>query len=318
MPLTRTRRTTGRSSMPTETADLRAPGSGRLRILPALLLSVLLTPLLAACGDDSPDPPDDPDAGVAEAIQRTLRQRARAIVSHDPVAFGRTLARRDPGFVAAQDGYYENLAQLPLGMLRFDLADRTLRRVGDGYWAEVTVRIELQGYDVAPVVTRDRWRFAPTRNERRYLLTSTTDKGWEADSGSDPQPWDLGEIEVRDGPGVLGIFDSTTVLRSDAVLDSVSEARFEVRSVLPPDIEDPGGVVVYVLADQGFVESIDGLPVTDPDRLDGVTVPVPRDADEANGPVSSYRVVLSPHVLDESDERARPAGAARAHPRRPG
>ena len=283
--------------MPTGTAD----PADRRRVRSALLLPVLLISLLTACGDDSPAAPSDPDAGVAEAIQRTLRQRARAIVDRDPVAFERTLGQRDRGFLAEQDGYYENLGQLPLGTVRFDLKEQTIEPDGDGYWAEVTVRLQLQGYDVAPVVTHDRWRFAPTRNERRYLLTSTTDAAWEADSGSDPQPWDLGEIEVRDGAGVLGIFDSTTVLRADAVLASVSEARFAVRSVLPPHIEDPGGVVVYVLADPAFVESIDGLPVTDPDLLDGVTVPVPRDARKADGPVSSYRIVLSPHVLDESD-----------------
>ncbi|WP_322936477.1 gluzincin family metallopeptidase [Nocardioides bizhenqiangii] len=284
--------------MPTRTAD-RA--GGRLRYLSALLPILLLTPFLVACGDDPPDTPDDPDAGVAEAIQRTLRQRARAILSRDPVAFERTLARRDPGFLAEQEGYYANVAQLPLGTVRFDLAERTIERSRAGYWAEVAIRIELEGYDVAPVLTRDRWRFVPTGDERRYLLTSTTDADWEAGAGTGPQPWDLGEIEARDRAGVLGIFDPTTVLRADAVLDSVSEARYEVRSVLPPHIEDPGGVVVYVLADQEFVESIDGLPVSDPDRLDGVTVPVPRNADDADGPVSSYRIMLSPHVLDESE-----------------
>ena len=287
--------------MPTGTAD-RADRR-RVRsalLLPVLLISLLIS-LLTACGDDSPATPSDPDAGVAEAIQRTLRQRARALVDRDPAAFERTLRQRDRGFLAEQHGYYENLGQLPLGTVRFDVKEQTIEPDGDGYWAEVTVRLQLLRYDVAPVVTRDRWRFAPTRGERRYLLTSTTDAAWEAESGSDPQPWDLVEIEARDGAGVLGIFDSTTVLRADAVLASVSEARFAVRSVLPPHIEDPGGVVVYVLSDPAFVESIDGLPVADPDLLDGVTVPVPQDAQKPGGPVSSYRMVLSPHVLDESD-----------------
>ena len=49
-----------------------------------------------------------------------------------------------------------------------------------------------------------------------------------------------------------------------------------------------------------FLESLDGLPVSDPDRLDGVTVPVPRNTNDTDGLVASYRVVLSPDVLDES------------------
>ena len=117
---TRTRRTTGRSSMPTGTAD----AADRRRVRSALLLPVLLISLLTACGDDSPTAPSDPDAGVAEAIQRTLRQRARAIVDRDPVAFERTLGQRDRGFLAEQDGYYQNLGQLPLGTVRFDLAEQ--------------------------------------------------------------------------------------------------------------------------------------------------------------------------------------------------
>jgi hypothetical protein len=281
---------TGRSSMPTGRADSTA---GR-RIL-AVLLLVLLTSLLSACSDDDPPPTSsEPDADVAADIQRTLRQRARAIVQQDPAAFERTLGRRSAGFLAEQQRYYENLEQLPLGKVRFDLAEQTIEEKGDGYWAEVSVRLELQGYDVAPVVTRDRWRFAPTRDGRRYVVTST--------AASDPQPWDLGEIEAREAPGVLGIFDPTTVLSADQVLESVSDARFEVRSVLPAELGDPGGVVVYVLDDDAFLESLDNLPVADPDRLDGVTVPVPRSASDPDRGVASYRILLSPDALDEGSE----------------
>lgn len=274
-------------------------GTGRRRVL-AAPLPLLLASLLAACGEEPPETPRDPDADVAEAIERTIRQRERAVARGDRAAFERTLARRDPELLAEQGQYYDNLAQLPLGTVRFVLARRTVERAGNGYWAEVLVHTELQGYDVAPVVTRDRWRFAPARNGR-YRLTSTRDPGWEARSGTDPQPWDLGPIEVREDAGVLGIFDPGTVLWADEVLDAVAEGRSDVGSALPPAIEDPGGIVVYVLDDQAFVESIDNLAVPDPELLDGVTVPVPSNPDRARGPVSSYRIVLAPHVLDESE-----------------
>ncbi|KAA1429099.1 hypothetical protein [Nocardioides antri] len=275
----------------------------RSRIVPALLLAALLAGVLAACGDDSPAPSSDPEAEVVAGIERTLRQRARALVAHDEAGFDRTIRARDPEFVAEQTTYFDNLGQLPLEMLRFDLAADTVERDGKAYWAEITVRLQLQGYDATPVVTRDRWRFAPTRNERRYLLTSTTDTAWEKKtSGAQPQPWDLGEVEVREGPGVLGIFDATTVATAEAVVASVSEGRFQVKAVLPGDIGDPGGVVVYTLADPTYVESLDSLPVSDPDRLDAVTLPVPRNAADAGGPVASYRILLGPHVLDEDGE----------------
>jgi hypothetical protein len=275
---------------------------GRLRIVSALLLPALLASTLTACSDDSPVTSTDPDADAAAAIQRTLHQRAKAIVNRDPVLFGRTLAERDRAFVAEQEQYLDNLGQLPLGVVRFDLTDESLEPDGKAYWGEVTIRIEIEGYDVAPVVTRDRWRFAPTRDERRYLLTSTTDGRWEADHAPQPQPWDLGEIEVRDGPGVLGIFDASTIGSAPDVLDAVSEARFAVRSVLPLDIEDPGGVILYLLGDPTFLDSLDGLPVADPSRLDGATIPVPRDADGGAGRVSSYRILLNPSVIGQDDE----------------
>ena len=72
--------------------------------------------------------------------------------------------------------------------------------------------------------------------------------------------------------------------------------------MLPVDIEDPGGVVVYVLSDPAFLDSLDGLPVSDPERVDGATIPVPRDADDAGGPVASYRIVLNPNVVDQDEQ----------------
>jgi hypothetical protein len=283
--------------MSTGSTDL--PGS-RPRIVTALLTALVAT-TLAACSDDPPVASDNPEADVVDGIQRTLRQRARAIVERDPVRLEGTLAQRDRGFLAEQERYLDNLGQLPLGVVRFDLDGDSLEKDGEGYWGVVRIRLEIKGYDAAPVMTSDRWRFAPTRNERRYLLTSTTDADWEGEHGPQPQPWDLGEIEVREGPGVLGIFDTTTVASADAVVSAVSEARFEVKGIVPDEADEPGGVIVYTLADPAFVEHLDGLPVSDPDLLDGATVSVPRNAADADGPVASYRILLSPHILDDGD-----------------
>ncbi len=160
-----------------------SPRRGRRRLVPALLPALLL-PALTACGDDPPDAPYDAEAGVVDGIQHALRQRARAIVNRDAVAFDHSLAQRKAGFVAEQDRYFDNLGQLPLGTVRFDVAEKSLEPDGDAYWAEVTIRLELQGYDVAPVITRDRWRFAPT--QRRAPLPVDVDHGREVGNGGRP------------------------------------------------------------------------------------------------------------------------------------
>ena len=274
----------------------------------ALLSLVVAGATLTACGDDdSPLPDDDPTRYVISAIERTLHQRTRAIVDHDAARFDHTLSPRDSAFVEAQDRYLANVGQLPLGTVRIDLDEQSLEKTGKGYWAEVTIRFQLQGYDVAPAITRDRWRFVPTGNERRYLLASTTDKDWEKRNAPQPQPWDLDEdIDVREAPGVLGIFDDDTLGSASTVLDAVSDGRFQVRSVLPEDLSDPGGVVVYALSDPDFVDSLSGLPFNDPDRLDGATIPVPHDPADPGGRIVAYRVLLSPHVLGQD-----PAGLDR-------
>lgn len=289
--------------MPTGRAD-PAERSGGLRFVSALLPLVLVGAGLTACSDDdSPVDPGDPEQYVVQAIERTLHRRTRAIVDRDGVRFDRILSRRDPGFVEDQDRYLANLEQLPLGTVRIDLDDTSLEKAGMGYWAEVTVRLQLQGYDVAPAITRDRWRFVPTRNQRRYLLASTTDPRWEERNRLQPQPWDLAEdLDVREAPGVLGIFDDDTVGSASTVLAAVSEGRFQVRSILPTDLADPGGVVLYALSDPDFVDSLSGLPFNDPERLDGATIPVPHDPADPDGRIVSYRVLLSPHVLDQDPE----------------
>ncbi|WP_183094902.1 hypothetical protein [Nocardioides stalactiti] len=283
------------------TGSTDRPGR-RLRIFAALLTALVALASLTACGEDeSPVTSDPTDRDAIASIEKTLRQRARAVRDRDPVRFTATLGQRDDAFVAEQEGYLDNLDQLPLATYRITLVDDSLKRAGRSYWAEVLVRTQLQGYDVAPVVTRDRWRFTPTRDGRRYLVSSTRDAGWEAGHDTQPQPWDLGPIEVREAPGVLGIFDATTLPLADEVLSAVSQSRFEVKSILPDTLEDPGGVVVSTLSDLAFLESLDGLP-TAPADLDALTVPVPRDAERPEGPVASYRVVLSPDVLDEGEQ----------------
>ncbi|GAA3520194.1 hypothetical protein [Nocardioides daeguensis] len=268
----------------------------------AAVLPLLLLPL-AACTDDPPPPYagsgyDD----VATLMQRTLDKRARGLRTHDIARFRRALDRSDAGLVEEQQVYFDNLAQLPVGELHYELATETITPVegSEDYWVEVVLSLGLDGYDTAPSRTRDRFLFTPARDGRRLLITSTTDDTWEAAHPGNVQPWDVGPVRVERSVGVLGIFDDTTVRRAGTVLDAASSGRSDVRSTIGSTSgATPSGVVVYAVGDPAFLHGLTDQTVGDPDRADGLTIAVPVDRTDPRQGVASYRVFLNPRVLDQ-------------------
>jgi hypothetical protein len=277
------------------TASASSPRIRHHAVAALLLLPLALTGLVGCRGGEPPAPPE-----VAETVQqqlaRTLHQRASALEEHRKDRFLESLAPQDRRFAGEQQVYYDNLARLPVAQAAFDLDEATITPDGEDYWAEVLVRLQLDGYDVAPVTTRDRFRFSPTGTGGRYLVSSTTDAGWESDRRPQQQPWDIGPIVVREDGGVLGIFDRGTVAHASAVLEAANYGRYDVATVVP-DVE-VGDVVVYALSEPRYVEGLRGLSATDPERLDAATVPVLQNAEKGDQ-VASYRIMLNPRVLDE-------------------
>ncbi|WP_408895562.1 hypothetical protein ACJ5H2_11690 [Nocardioides sp. R1-1] len=277
-----------------------APARAR-RFVPALAL--LLLPLVA-CSEEQP-PPTYSGSGyedVAALMQKTLDRRARGLRTHDVRRFRRTLDRADAGLVAEQQTYFDNLTALPVGELRYELAADTITPVegSEDYWVEVALVLGLDGYDAAPARTRDRFLFTPSADGRRLVVTSTTDHAWETAHPGNVQPWDLGPIRVAQTVGVLGIFDDATVRHAPAVLAAASSGRSDVRAVVGGGPDGAvTGVVVYSVRDPAFLRGLADQTVGDPDRADGLTVAVPVDGTDARLGVSSYRIYLSPRVLDQ-------------------
>ncbi|GAA1542466.1 hypothetical protein [Nocardioides humi] len=272
--------------------------------LPALVLLLPLLLPLTACSDDRPPPTSSGTgyADVAALMQKTLDRRAKGLRTHDVRRFRRSLDRSDAGLVAEQLAYFDNVTQLPLGELRYEVAADTITPVegSEDYWVEVVLVLALDGYDAVAARTRDRFLFTPSPDGQRLVVTSTTDYSWEKDHPGNVQPWDLGPVRVEQAAGVLGIFDDTTVRHAAAVLDAAGTGRSDVRSVLGAG-DDAGvsGVVVYSLRDPAFLRGLAGRTVGDPDRADGLTIAVPADATDASRGVASYRIFLNPRVLDQ-------------------
>ena len=274
----------------------------------ALLLLGLVAGSLTSCslldGDDragaspttsaAPPPP-----GVVDELKRVLRRRAVAVREGKEAEFRAGLARRDAAFAAAQADYFGTMQQLPVQVFRYGFDPADILRVQDSYWVVVEVHLQLEGYDAAPVVTRDRYLFAPG-GRGRLRLASVTDAAWEERNAVLSQPWDRGPVEVRSVDGVLGIFDEGSVGAADALLASVQRGLGEVRAVVPYDWEDR--VVVYAFSDTGFLASLEQLPGGDPDLVDGVAFPVPVDDDDPAAGAAGVRIVLHPRMLTRTDE----------------
>jgi hypothetical protein len=248
---------------------------------PSLLAAalVLLAAALAGCsGDDAPQP--SPGAGprdVSRALDHALDARAGAVRRADEAAFDR-LVGGGPAFRARQRTWFDNLAQLPVGRLSYRLDAGSLVRDGDAYTATAKQVLQLEGYDAAPVVTPVRCRFAVTaRHPGRFRLVALTD--------ADPQPWDTGPIDVREGAGVLGIFDAASVAQAPALLASVQSGIASVSAAVPYDW--PRSVVVYALSDPAFLDGLEDVPGDDPGDLDAVAFPVG----------ASTRFVLNPAMV---------------------
>lgn len=282
------------------------------------LAAVLLTTGGCSLLSDDPDDPDDtggpaPSASpsgvtitdappdVMAGIGAALDRRADAVRRGDERAFLSGLARGgagDPGLLDQQRTYLANLRQLPLAVFDYEADPAGLVRDGDDYWVVVELALQLDGFDTAPVVSRDRFRFTPAGRPGRFRLASVTDLQWEVDNEVRPEPWDDGKVEVVREAGVLGIFDSGSVRAAPRLLRSVERGIADVAGVVPSSWSR--SVVVYALSNTAALATLPGLPGGDPTGVDAVAFPVL----SATGPdggtePAGTRVALHPRMLDQ-------------------
>jgi hypothetical protein len=249
-----------------------------------LTAAALVAAVLAGCAgctgsDDQPDPSTRAPRDIVHALDRALDARARVVRRGDAEGFDR-LVGGGRGFRARQGTWFGNLGQLPIARLSYRADPATLVRDGDAYQVTVTESLQLDGYDAEPVTSQGRYRFAPARRHPgRFVLTAVTE--------ARPQPWDTGPIEVREGDGVLGVFDASSVDRAPELIASVEDGIATVAAEVPYDWSRT--VVVYALTDESFLESLEDVPGDDPGDLDAVAFPAG----------TGTRFVLNPRMLDQ-------------------
>ncbi|GAB3860317.1 hypothetical protein GCM10028801_22950 [Nocardioides maradonensis] len=200
-----------------------------------------------------------------------------------------------------QRTYFSNIQDLPVESLGYQIVPNTLV-VGPtqgSYWAEIRTTTELQGYDAKPIASYDRWLFRPSTDGQRYVLVSTTDKGWENSHDTATQPWEVEHVYVDEYGSVLGIFDSRTAAQADRLMRILSEGKDD-DSLTIPESEQPStgwGTLVYVLGDQTIINGLRADTVGDPGRADGLTIALPADVNDPSKGTASYRVSINPRAL---------------------
>lgn len=267
----------------------------RLRPLVTLLLGTLLVAGCSAPTTTEPTPlPDSPPVDVA--LASLLAGRAKAVMLHDQPAFMETVDPRPSPFRKRQRRLFANLQELPLAA--YDLEVRGISQLSDGRaQAEVTVIMQLDGYDAVPVRTPALFTFERVDDE--WELVSDHDATFDSEHNVDLQPWERTRIEAEHDGGVLGIFDTKSIDDAYQVMRAVQRGLADIAPRIP--LEWSRHVVVYALSDVAQMASLDELPGGDPERLEGVAFSVP--AGTGDPTLASVRFMLHPRMLDRDEPR---------------
>jgi hypothetical protein len=263
---------------------------------------VLLVLLLTGCNSHPADDPSDSGAtrigaDQARALeQRVLDQRARAVLERRPALFLRNVDHGDKALMARQRQYYDNLAQLPLNVFRYQVrpaqwqGQRLLPRWGkDVRIPQVTLSVQLDGYDAVPVQRTVGFAFS-FAGGKATIVSDRTARGVPLFLGT-PAPWDLIAITVRRSSAVLGIFDRATAPTGDKLVTEVREGIAELDRRLPFTWSQH--VIVYSVSSADVLRTFTDVPGGSIEHLGALTFPT-YASPQGRSRVASTRMLVMP------------------------
>lgn len=268
-----------------------------------LLVLALMCGLLAGCA------PEDPGSALGDGsyerrneVQALLDVRAQAVRDGNQRAFLDTVDRSNPGLVARQRRYFQNLQKLPLTTFEYLVLERTWPDVlADPAWGDevllpqVELAQQMDSYDERPVKTLAGFAFAHRGN--RMLIVSDRTRGGKPFPDTRLAPWELVRIKARRTGAVLGIYDPGTWADSARVNDVVAEGVAQLQRVLPFDWS--GRVMVYEFSEQRVLAGFKDVPGGNIAHLGALTFPV--YADVAGTDQVGSRFVLMPGSVDAGE-----------------
>jgi hypothetical protein len=261
-----------------------------------------LVPGLLGCslpfGDDDPpsDPPDTRSALEAD-LDTLLGTRARAVRTGNLNAFLEGVDNDRPKFLARQERYFLNLRELPLGVFRYSLEAGVVSLPDGRVQGVVQLHMRLSGYDARPVRRAALFTFRHLPGGT-WVLSEDRNRTFEKDNDIEPQPWDLMRIQVKEGDGVLGVFDEESIDAAYQIIDEIEDGIRVIKEEVP--LSWSGRVVVYALSDLRVLSGLEDLPGGDPNRLDGVAFPVRVSRESPR--LAAIRFMLHPRMIYRNDE----------------
>lgn len=265
-----------------------------LACLPLLLVAACSSGSASSDGPSRPAlpersaPPAGMDESLREAALALVEQREDALVAGDRDAFLDTVDADELGFSATQARWFDNMAELPLTDVSYELGDEDVMSQVSGagdLQLPIDFTSRLNGFDRRPVTQQMIWTFV--RTDEGVRLADDRNIQIEAKTGWTPAPWDLVHIEVRRSGGILAIFDDETVDHADYVMSDLADAARVVRGHVP---EWDGRFVVYASSDVSAMDAMSSMTVED---TGGVAFPV---HSREGGPVAAYRFLVNPTV----------------------
>ncbi|KRF36519.1 hypothetical protein [Nocardioides sp. Soil805] len=278
-----------------------------MRLVPRVVVLCLLLGGAGACTADArPSRPEAVDPLGADEVRseavRLVAEREAALVAGDRDTFLATVDDDALQFVATQARWFDNLAAMPVGDLRLELAgegsagDEDVEDDDDEegeLHLPVDFTMRLDGFEQRSVTQRLLYTFRQVDGE--VVLVDDRDAEGDRRAGWLPDPWDVAHVVVRESGPILGLFDEETEPYATAVMSDLRASRRTVLAALP---DWSGKVVAYDISDLTALEERTPMDVRE---TGGVAYPVP--VRPGSRTVAAHRFVVNPAVAHDGLQR---------------
>jgi hypothetical protein len=228
------------------------------------------------------------------AIRRLMAARAKAVLSGNEEAFMATVDRQRPAFVDSQRVVFENLQELPITSLRYQVANYGVGNApgitgGLLLSPPILEHIFFSGTDRRPMATGVAATFVK-RSGHWLMAADTTDTG--GNGVVTARPWDGPPIDVVVRGHLIVVADASAPGRAESIAESVTNDLAFDANILDVPTDD------HLLVD---ATSSGGVSTFDNDDAAGaVTFAVSSTSGfDGGGRLAGMRVKLNPEYISE-------------------